>query len=82
MAKKRDLLDFQPVVKSLTIGEALYHIPWLDKNEDHIRFIQVIILFPTNIIFNEISSSVYREVILNMIFPRLKFFKCLVFPVG
>ncbi|XP_045041724.2 solute carrier family 9 member C1 [Desmodus rotundus] len=40
MAKKRDLLDFQPVVKSLTIGEALYHIPWLDKNEDHIRFIQ------------------------------------------
>ncbi|XP_054433232.1 sodium/hydrogen exchanger 10 [Pteronotus mesoamericanus] len=40
MAKKRDLLDFQPIVKSLTIAEALYHIPWLDKNKDHISFIQ------------------------------------------
>ncbi|KAF6121817.1 solute carrier family 9 member C1 [Phyllostomus discolor] len=39
-AKKRDLLDFQPVIKPLTIGQALYHIPWLDKNKDYITFIQ------------------------------------------
>ncbi|XP_036912642.1 sodium/hydrogen exchanger 10 [Sturnira hondurensis] len=40
MAKKRDLLDYQPVIKPLTISQALYHIPWLDKNKDHISFIQ------------------------------------------
>lgn len=45
MDKKRELLDFQPIVKPLTLTEALYHIPWLDKNEDHIDFIQVIFLF-------------------------------------
>ncbi|XP_047580602.1 sodium/hydrogen exchanger 10 isoform X4 [Lutra lutra] len=40
MAKKRELLDFLPVIKPLTIEEALYHIPWLDKDKDDIRFIQ------------------------------------------
>ncbi|XP_036204432.1 sodium/hydrogen exchanger 10 [Myotis myotis] len=40
MDKKRELLDFEPIVKSLTLTEALYHIPWLDKNSDHINFIQ------------------------------------------
>ncbi|XP_008144911.2 sodium/hydrogen exchanger 10 [Eptesicus fuscus] len=38
MNKKRELLDFQPIVKSLTLTEALHHIPWLEK--DHISFIQ------------------------------------------
>nr|XP_025139761.1 sodium/hydrogen exchanger 10 isoform X3 [Bubalus bubalis] len=40
MAKKRDILDFQPTYKPLTVEEALYHIPWLDKDEEHISFIQ------------------------------------------
>ncbi|XP_005675031.1 PREDICTED: sodium/hydrogen exchanger 10 [Capra hircus] len=40
MAKKRDILDFQPTYKPLTVDEALYHIPWLDKDKDHISFIQ------------------------------------------
>ncbi|XP_066096903.1 solute carrier family 9 member C1 [Saccopteryx bilineata] len=57
MAKKRDLLDFQPIIKPLTIAEALYHIPWLDKNKDHISFIQEGTKFVTfdcgNIIFKE-----------------------------
>uniref|UniRef100_A0A673SVD5 Ion transport domain-containing protein n=1 Tax=Suricata suricatta TaxID=37032 RepID=A0A673SVD5_SURSU len=41
MAKKREILDFQPVIKPLTIEEALYNIPWLDKKKDHISFIQL-----------------------------------------
>uniref|UniRef100_A0A7N5JU24 Solute carrier family 9 member C1 n=1 Tax=Ailuropoda melanoleuca TaxID=9646 RepID=A0A7N5JU24_AILME len=41
MAKKREILDFQPVIKPLTVEEALYHIPWLDKDKDHISFIQL-----------------------------------------
>ncbi|XP_053420604.1 sodium/hydrogen exchanger 10 [Nycticebus coucang] len=40
MAKKRQVLDFQPFIKPLTVEEALYHIPWLDKDPDHIDFIQ------------------------------------------
>ncbi|XP_059020131.1 sodium/hydrogen exchanger 10 isoform X1 [Mustela lutreola] len=40
MAKKREILDFLPIIKPLTIEEALYHIPWLDKDKDHIHFIQ------------------------------------------
>ncbi|MXQ81197.1 hypothetical protein E5288_WYG012806 [Bos mutus] len=40
MAKKRDILDFQPTYKPLTVEEALYHIPWLDKDEEYISFIQ------------------------------------------
>nr|XP_019570723.1 PREDICTED: sodium/hydrogen exchanger 10 [Rhinolophus sinicus] len=38
MAKKRELLDFQPIIKTLTIGEALYHIPWLGKDKKHLKF--------------------------------------------
>ena len=52
MAKKREILDFQPVIKPLTVEEALYNIPWLDKEKDHISVIQGIFLFPGNIIFN------------------------------
>lgn len=52
MAKKREILDFQPVIKPLTVEEALYHIPWLDKDKDHINFIQVIFLFSGNTIYN------------------------------
>uniref|UniRef100_H0WFR9 Solute carrier family 9 member C1 n=1 Tax=Otolemur garnettii TaxID=30611 RepID=H0WFR9_OTOGA len=40
MARKRQVLDFQPVIKPLTVEEALYHIPWLDKDSDHMDFIQ------------------------------------------
>nr|KAF6478557.1 solute carrier family 9 member C1 [Molossus molossus] len=40
MEKKRELFDFQPIVKSLTPVEALYHIPWLDKDRYQINFIQ------------------------------------------
>ncbi|XP_037669119.1 sodium/hydrogen exchanger 10 [Choloepus didactylus] len=40
MAKKREVLDFQSVIRPLTIEEVLYHIPWLDKDPDHINFIQ------------------------------------------
>ena len=52
MAKKRDILDFQPTYKPLTVEEALYHIPWLDKDEEYISFIQVIFVFPASNIFN------------------------------
>uniref|UniRef100_A0A2K6S4Q9 Solute carrier family 9 member C1 n=1 Tax=Saimiri boliviensis boliviensis TaxID=39432 RepID=A0A2K6S4Q9_SAIBB len=39
-AKKREVLDSQYFIRPLTIEEVLYHIPWLDKNKDHINFIQ------------------------------------------
>ena len=51
MAKKRDILDFQPTYKPLTVDEALYHIPWLDKDKDHISFIQVIFVFPVSLMY-------------------------------
>uniref|UniRef100_A0A8D0XBI7 Solute carrier family 9 member C1 n=1 Tax=Sus scrofa TaxID=9823 RepID=A0A8D0XBI7_PIG len=40
MARKREILDFQHIYKPLTVDEALCHIPWLDKDQDHISFIQ------------------------------------------
>ncbi|XP_076974522.1 solute carrier family 9 member C1 isoform X3 [Tamandua tetradactyla] len=40
MARKREVLDFQSIISPLTIEEVLYHIPWLDKDPDHINFIQ------------------------------------------
>ncbi|TKC43909.1 hypothetical protein EI555_000858, partial [Monodon monoceros] len=40
MARKREILDLQPMYKPLTVDKALYHIPWLDKDQDHISFIQ------------------------------------------
>ena len=52
MAKKRDILDFQPTYEPLTVDEALYHIPWLHKDQEHINFIQVIFVFPANNISN------------------------------
>lgn len=60
MAKKKEILDFQPIIKPLTVEEALSHIPWLDKNENHIRFIQVIFLFPNNTIFNELTNDLLK----------------------
>uniref|UniRef100_A0A8D0XAC9 Solute carrier family 9 member C1 n=1 Tax=Sus scrofa TaxID=9823 RepID=A0A8D0XAC9_PIG len=41
MARKREILDFQHIYKPLTVDEALCHIPWLDKDQDHISFIQL-----------------------------------------
>ncbi|EHB03099.1 Sodium/hydrogen exchanger 10, partial [Heterocephalus glaber] len=40
MAKKREVHDFQSIIKPLTVEEILYHIPWLDKNPKYIDFIQ------------------------------------------
>ncbi|XP_004706534.1 sodium/hydrogen exchanger 10 [Echinops telfairi] len=38
MARKREMLDFQPTIKSLTLEEAVKNIPWLDKDRHHISF--------------------------------------------
>ncbi|XP_012507678.1 PREDICTED: sodium/hydrogen exchanger 10 [Propithecus coquereli] len=57
LTKKRQVLEFQSVIKPLTVEEVLYHVPWLDKEKDHIDFIQVIFLF-SNIIFN-LPTMVY-----------------------
>nr|XP_051715315.1 sodium/hydrogen exchanger 10 isoform X3 [Oryctolagus cuniculus] len=40
MAKTREVLDFQSIIKPMTVEETLYHIPWLDKDENFINFIQ------------------------------------------
>uniref|UniRef100_A0A2I3GEL7 Solute carrier family 9 member C1 n=1 Tax=Nomascus leucogenys TaxID=61853 RepID=A0A2I3GEL7_NOMLE len=40
MAKRKEVLDSQSIIRPLTVEEVLYHIPWLDKNKDHINFIQ------------------------------------------
>ncbi|XP_012642919.1 solute carrier family 9 member C1 [Microcebus murinus] len=40
MTQKRQMLEFQSVIKPLTVEEVLYHMPWLDKEKDHIDFIQ------------------------------------------
>ncbi|XP_076723136.1 solute carrier family 9 member C1 [Callospermophilus lateralis] len=40
MARKREVLDFQSVIKPLTVDETMYHIPWLEKDKDRIDFIQ------------------------------------------
>ncbi|XP_011511027.1 solute carrier family 9 member C1 isoform X9 [Homo sapiens] len=40
MAKKKEVLDSQSIIRPLTVEEVLYHIPWLDKNKDYINFIQ------------------------------------------
>lgn len=74
MAKKQEILDFQPIIKPLTVEEALYHIPWLDKDEDHINFIQVIFLFPGNIIFNIPTNDLLNNKDLTVILSSLKFF--------
>uniref|UniRef100_A0A2K5KIU2 Solute carrier family 9 member C1 n=1 Tax=Cercocebus atys TaxID=9531 RepID=A0A2K5KIU2_CERAT len=39
-AKKKEMLESTSIIRPLTVEEVLYHIPWLDKNQDHINFIQ------------------------------------------
>lgn len=56
MNKKRELLDFQPIITPPTITETLNHVPWLNKDKKYIRFIKVRFLFPSNNIFNVILS--------------------------
>uniref|UniRef100_A0A8C9HS79 Solute carrier family 9 member C1 n=1 Tax=Piliocolobus tephrosceles TaxID=591936 RepID=A0A8C9HS79_9PRIM len=41
MAKKKEVLESKSIIRPLTVEEVLYHIPWLDKNKDHINFIQL-----------------------------------------
>ncbi|XP_007945634.1 sodium/hydrogen exchanger 10 [Orycteropus afer afer] len=57
VARKRELLDFQPTIKSLSIEEALYHISWLDKDRDHIDFIQNRVTFITYDCGNDIFEQ-------------------------
>lgn len=59
MAKKKEILDFQPVIKPLTVVEALHHIPWLDKDKEYITFIQVIFLFSGNTVCNVPTNYVF-----------------------
>uniref|UniRef100_A0A8D2E8D0 Solute carrier family 9 member C1 n=1 Tax=Theropithecus gelada TaxID=9565 RepID=A0A8D2E8D0_THEGE len=40
-AKKKEMLESKSIIRPLTVEEVLYHIPWLDKNQDHINFIQL-----------------------------------------
>uniref|UniRef100_A0A8C0W9V1 Solute carrier family 9 member C1 n=1 Tax=Castor canadensis TaxID=51338 RepID=A0A8C0W9V1_CASCN len=40
MAKKREVLDFQSIIKPPSVEEILYHISWLNKDDDCIQFIQ------------------------------------------
>nr|KAF6476272.1 solute carrier family 9 member C1 [Rousettus aegyptiacus] len=40
MNKKRELLDFQPIITPPTITETLNHVPWLNKDKKYIRFIK------------------------------------------
>ncbi|XP_054980486.1 sodium/hydrogen exchanger 10 [Sorex araneus] len=39
IAKKKEIINLQPTIKPLTVDEALYHIPWLNKDPDQINFI-------------------------------------------
>ncbi|XP_050634820.1 sodium/hydrogen exchanger 10 isoform X2 [Macaca thibetana thibetana] len=41
MAKKKEMLESKSIIRPLTVEEVLYHIQWLDKNQDHINFIQL-----------------------------------------
>jgi hypothetical protein len=52
MAKKREVLDFQSIIKPPSVEEILYHISWLNKDDDCIQFIQVRLLFPDDVIFH------------------------------
>ncbi|XP_070948530.1 solute carrier family 9 member C1 isoform X4 [Macaca nemestrina] len=40
MAKKKEMLESKSIIRPLTVEEVLYHIQWLDKNQDHINFIK------------------------------------------
>ncbi|KAM5275969.1 solute carrier family 9 member C1 [Hipposideros larvatus] len=57
MAKKRELLDFQPIIKPLTIGEALYHIPWLDKDKNQINFFKE----RTKLVTYDCGNDIFEE---------------------
>lgn len=41
MAKKIEVLDLQSVIQPLNIEESPFYIPWLSKDIEMIRFIQV-----------------------------------------
>ncbi|XP_024645084.2 solute carrier family 9 member C1 isoform X3 [Macaca nemestrina] len=41
MAKKKEMLESKSIIRPLTVEEVLYHIQWLDKNQDHINFIKL-----------------------------------------
>uniref|UniRef100_A0A2K5C8Y8 Solute carrier family 9 member C1 n=1 Tax=Aotus nancymaae TaxID=37293 RepID=A0A2K5C8Y8_AOTNA len=57
MAKKREVLDSQSFIRPLTVEEVLYHIPWLDKNKDHINFIQG----KAKIVTYDCGNDVFKE---------------------
>ncbi|XP_004624934.2 sodium/hydrogen exchanger 10 [Octodon degus] len=40
MTKKKEMHDFQSIIKPITVGEIPYHIPWLEKNPRYIDLIQ------------------------------------------
>lgn len=82
MAKKKEMLESKSIIRPLTVEEVLYHIQWLDKNQDHINFIQVTFLFPINNIFNVLTNNIFKNKNLTMILPSLIFSKCSLLPIG
>lgn len=48
MAKKIEVLDMQSIVQPLNTEESPHYIPWLRKDAESIRFIQVKISLPNN----------------------------------
>ncbi|KAM9034427.1 solute carrier family 9 member C1 [Sarcophilus harrisii] len=40
IAKKKEMLNFEPVIRLPSLDEILYHISWLNKSEVHINFIK------------------------------------------
>uniref|UniRef100_A0A8C3X6Y2 Solute carrier family 9 member C1 n=1 Tax=Catagonus wagneri TaxID=51154 RepID=A0A8C3X6Y2_9CETA len=56
-ARKREILDFQHIYKPLTVDEALCHIPWLDKDQDHISFIQE----RSRVVTFDCESGIFKE---------------------
>lgn len=76
MARKREILDLQPMYKPLTVDKALYHIPWLDKDQDYISFIQVIFVFASNTISNVSANDILKGKDLTMILFSFKLPKC------
>ncbi|XP_078002196.1 solute carrier family 9 member C1 [Phascolarctos cinereus] len=40
IARKREVYDFEPVVRLPSLDEVLYHVPWLSKSKTHIDFIK------------------------------------------
>ncbi|CAO2631842.1 hypothetical protein LEMLEM_LOCUS21505, partial [Lemmus lemmus] len=71
MAKKIEVLDMQSVVQPLNIEESPYYIPWLSKDAESIRFIQVKISLPNNT-FNVLASILIFS--LNATVRRCRYF--------